>query len=525
MGLYNQVDGFMNRLFRTYCLVILAAVTTKAAAQNISDEQRFRERMGQSQSTLSQPKSMSDYDKELNEFRNEQQRKFKEFRNQRNAEFAEFLKKPWEQADGNEPLKEAPKMPDIPIVELPIINVEVPKENRINVNIEKPKIEKVEKPEPIAPVVYTPKPKEKTLLFVFYGTEGTVRFDMNGKATLKGSAEKDVSAFWSELSKDNYDNLLADCLNLKEELDLCDWAYFKMTEKVSETIYGKSNEMVVFHTWLLTQSGFRVRLGRDNGRLHLLLNTNFKLVDTPYWTLDDGNYFLLDGSKIDKMNIVRNSFSGTKALRLAFDSRNMFTPKETTTRDLQSKRYPDLQAQVACNKNLLDFMADYPATLEETYELTDWAKYAYTPLSESARNRLYPALMSQIQGKSEADAANIILNFVQTAFEYKTDPEVWGKERAFFPEETLFYPYCDCEDRAILFCRLVTDLMGLNTALVYYPGHLATAVQFNTDIPGDYFIIDGKRFLICDPTYINAGIGMTMPRHDNSTAKVLLLNY
>jgi len=281
--------------------------------------------------------------------------------------------------------------------------------------------------------------------------------------------------------------------------------------------------MVVFHSWLLTQSGFRVRLGRDNGRLHLILNTNVKLVDTPYWTLDDGDYFLLDGSKIDRMNILGNSFPGTKALRMTFDSRNMFTPKETGLRDLQSKRYPDLHAQVACNKNLLDFMADYPATLEEKYELTDWAKYAYTPLSESARNRLYPALKSQIQDKSEADASNIILNFVQTAFEYKTDPEVWGKERIFFPEETLFYPYCDCEDRAILFCRLVTDIMGLKTALVYYPGHLAAAVQFNTAIPGDYFIIDGKRFLICDPTYINASIGMTMPRQDNSTAKVFPL--
>lgn len=490
----------------SFLIVLLILGGASVSAQNFDEFRRQQQEVFQS-------------------FRQQTQQEFDEYRSKINAEFAEFLKKPWEQADGNEPLQEAPKTPDIPIVELPIINVEVPKENRINVNIEKPQIEKVEKPEPIAPVVYTPKPKEKTLSFVFYGTEGTVRFDMDGKALLKGSAEKDVSGFWSDLSKDNYDNLLADCLNLKEELDLCDWAYFKMTEKVSETIYGKSNEMVVFHSWLLTQSGFRVRLGRDNGRLHLLLNTNVKLVETPYWTLDDGNYFLLDGSKIDKMNIMGNSFSGTKALRMAFDSRNMFTPKETALRDLQSKRYPDLQVQITCNKNLLDFMSDCPATLEEKYELTDWAKYTYTPLSESARSRLYPALKSQIQDKNEADAANIILNFVQTAFEYKTDPEIWGKERIFFPEETLFYPYCDCEDRAILFCRLVKDLMGLNAALVYYPGHLAAAVQFNTDIAGDYFVIDGRRFLICDPTYINASIGMTMPRHDNSTAKVLLLNY
>ena len=112
---------------------------------------------------------------------------------------------------------------------------------------------------------------------------------------------------------------------------------------------------------------------------------------------------------------------------------------------------------------------------------------------------------------------------MQTAFVYEYDDKVWGHDRALFAEETLFYPYCDCEDRAILFSRLVRDLLGLDVLLVFYPGHLATAVAFNSPMEGDYIDFDGKRFTICDPTYIGAPIGVTMPDMDNKTAKVIAL--
>ena len=94
---------------------------------------------------------------------------------------------------------------------------------------------------------------------------------------------------------------------------------------------------------------------------------------------------------------------------------------------------------------------------------------------------------------------------------------------AFFAEESLYYPYCDCEDRSILFSRLVRDLLGLKVILVYYPGHLATAVHFTEEIKGDYIILDDRKYVVCDPTYLGAFVGETMSGMDNSTAKVILL--
>ena len=116
-----------------------------------------------------------------------------------------------------------------------------------------------------------------------------------------------------------------------------------------------------------------------------------------------------------------------------------------------------------------------------------------------------------------------MLNWVQTAFVYEYDDKVWGHDRAFFAEESLYYPYCDCEDRSILLSRLVRDLLGLKVVLVYYPGHLATAIHFTNDVRGDYLVLSGQRYTVCDPTYIGANIGMTMPGMDNNKATVILL--
>ena len=144
-------------------------------------------------------------------------------------------------------------------------------------------------------------------------------------------------------------------------------------------------------------------------------------------------------------------------------------------------------------------------------------------MSERIKKQLYPALQKAIQGKSQYEAANVLLNFVQTAFIYEYDDKVWGGDRAFFAEESLYYPYCDCEDRSILFSRLIRDLLGLKVLLVYYPGHLATAVCFTDNVTGDYISLNNQKYVVCDPTYIGAPVGATMPDMDNGKAKVILL--
>ena len=163
--------------------------------------------------------------------------------------------------------------------------------------------------------------------------------------------------------------------------------------------------------------------------------------------------------------------------------------------------------------------------------MTRWAMYANTPLSEEVKAEFYPKLKESIEGCSKARAVSVLLEFCQSAFEYKYDEEVWGGDRAFFAEETLYYPYSDCEDRSILFSRLVRDLVGLDVLLVYYPGHLLTAVHFPEDaqlaaeLRGEYFSLpcDGRNFVICDPTGLYAPIGWNDAKYRNTSADVILL--
>ena len=130
-------------------------------------------------------------------------------------------------------------------------------------------------------------------------------------------------------------------------------------------------------------------------------------------------------------------------------------------------------------------------------------------------------MQAAIKGKSEKDAANILIDFVQNSFQYQTDGEQFGYEKPFFMDENFYYPACDCEDRAILFSNLVKDLLGLDAVLLDYPNHIASAVRFNEDISGDYILLDGKKYLICDPTYIGAPIGMCMDRFKSVPPEII----
>jgi hypothetical protein len=202
----------------------------------------------------------------------------------------------------------------------------------------------------------------------------------------------------------------------------------------------------------------------------------------------------------------------------------MLAERKSENRTLRSARYEEMNVTSAVNENLVQFYNDYPTSMVDGNFLTRWGMYANTPLDASVSHLLLPELSEKLKGLSKLEAVERLLNWIQTGFEYEYDDKVWGGDRAFFAEESLYYPYCDCEDRSILLSRLVRDLLGLKVLLVYYPGHLATAVSFGSEeVAGDYVELDGHRYVVCDPTYIGGRVGQTMPSMDNQMAKVLLL--
>lgn len=341
---------------------------------------------------------------------------------------------------------------------------------------------------------------------------------------MRSANENAAADMWNEMQKEEYIRLVSSCLKVKRDLTLCDWAYFKFTNMVSKQIFGNSNEAVMLNAFILNQSGYKLRLGRSNNNiLHLLVSVSDDLYGYVYFTLDGTHYYLTDDSQENSMYILDCQFPNEKSLRMNITTENHFALDASEPILLQSKRYPDVSVSISVNKNLMRFYCDYPHSYKRNDQYSHWSFYANTPISDKVKKTLYPKLIKAISGKTQCEAANILINFVQTAFEYMKDEDFWGYERSFFPDETLYYPYSDCEDRAILYSRLVRDLLGLKVVLLYYPRHLATAVEFTEHVSGDYLNVEGHKYIVCDATYINMPLGHTMPDMDNSKAVVVML--
>jgi len=506
---------------------------------------------------------------QFNQFKDDKQSEYDAFRKRVNAEYAEFMRRAWESFpahEADEPVKEEELPPIIyqepepqpqptpqpepeptpqptpqpqPEPEPQPIEEEkpLPKEDIKPITTPQPTIDTkpvqiavqpqvfviptpTPAPEPIAPV----KPKEepyKRVSVDYFGTIITLGFPLNETLKIRALEANAIADEWQKLAESPYDITVSTALNARKANNLCDWAYMKMLQAVTEKRYGQTNEAVLVQAFIMTQSGYRIRLGMSDTKLYMLVASQYGIFGYRYFTIDGVKFYNVNGDKDVKMQITQAKYNKEKSLSLQIKQLPQLNSVPTAKRTLTSKK--GVTASVSVNKNLIDFFNTYPQAYFNGSQSTRWAAYANTPIEQSVKDMLYPSLKKTIAGMKERDAVNILLNWVQTAFEYEYDDKVWGGDRAFFAQETLYYPYCDCEDRSILFSHLVRDLVGLDVVLIYYPGHLATAVAFNSDVNGDYLTYQNRKYIVCDPTYINAGVGRTMPGMNNKQAQIIAL--
>ena len=447
---------------------------------------------------------------------------YENFRDEANRQYAEFVREAWKQYKAM-PARPKPKDEDKPPVVIdenerqkPIEDKPIPIEETVTPPAPEPQ------PVPVAPIREQPVPVEQRVAFKVYGTEMKVRFNDDQRFALADCSEGTIADSWKRLSGAAYNNTMRDCLELRIKKQLSDWAYLNMLEKMAEACMGKGNAATLLMAYVYCQSGYQMRLAEAGGQLLMLYGTKHTLYDKHFFRIDDMDMYPFRG-EVDQIRICQATFPQEKPLSLLITGAQKFAVDKSTERTLTSKCYTDMQAKVCVNKNLITFYNDYPTSMLDLNFMTRWAMYANTPMEPTVREGLYPTLREKLKGKSQLEAMERLLNWVQTAFVYEYDDKVWGCDRAFFAEETLYYPYCDCEDRSILLSRLVRDLLGLKTILIYYPGHLAMAVHFTDDVKGDYIMLDDQKYVVCEPTFINAPVGLTMTGMDNSKATVILL--
>ena len=447
-----------------------------------------------------------------------QKKEFQEYKDKRDKEFTDFLKSQWKPVDvvKGEVLDEAPK-PDVMPVAPPEPVVPAPVEKPVVVTVPKPVIIK-----PPAPAPLVVAPKGRRVNVDFFGRQVPFYYDAGLQRRLASRIDKNaVSDYWSTLSRADYDDLLKQLHAQKKSLQLNDWAYAALIHKLAMVINNnRRNESALLSWFLLAKSGYRARIAYDANSIYLLVPAQQEMFEVVYFTFGNTRYYAVefDGQK-QKPGQVFTYDGEYPDTTKDFDMRvtpvvasNDKDERRHLSFDFEGKKY---NIDVTYDRGRVKFFSTYPQLNLDLYFASGVYKVTATPLQKQ--------LAAHMRGMSEQQAVNFLLRFVQTSLKYETDEQQFGEENYLFPEETLFYPYSDCEDRAILFAWLVRSLLNLQVIGLDYPGHVATAVHFNEPVAGDGIEYQGERFVVADPTYINANAGMTMP--DFKQYKPTVINY
>lgn len=340
--------------------------------------------------------------------------------------------------------------------------------------------------------------------------------------SLIGVSEKSVSKFWTDLSDGSFDYCLTQLKEHRKQFHLNDWAVYEVARSVAlNTFPAKYAEQTVFVVFLLNQLGLDAKIGRTNNQLLVLLPAKSTLYAVSYVRCNNETYYIYscypnEQSGQSAISTYPVSFPApTSPLDLNIDEpiRFDYRPSEITyISDFWGDAVP-----FKVNQNAIDFYNRYPQV--------DVVIYANAEMSEDLKLWADKQIKPFLDDLDMYEAVNVLLYYVQTEFDYATDQQQFGYEKPFFCEENFYYAKNDCEDRAILFSYLIRNLVKTPIVLLDYPDHIATAVAFEDDseITGDYYLIDGRRFFVCDPTYIGANIGETMPQYRGVGANVIKL--
>lgn len=189
---------------------------------------------------------------EYERFRQQAEQDYNDFRTKANEEYARFMAEPWS-AFETQPAEEIPKLPKPPVPVLANPN-EHPKPLTIPVENKPVSPIPIVHPQPIEPISPVIQPDSPETIIRFYGTVVIFHFPEGNSLHMKDASESSVSTLWKQLSTPAYDNMIAECLQNRDKLNLCDWGYVMMTKQVADSFFGSyTNEAVVLHMYLLTQ--------------------------------------------------------------------------------------------------------------------------------------------------------------------------------------------------------------------------------------------------------------------------------
>lgn len=472
------------------------------------------------------------FEDEFNAFLNRSQQQFNSFADSINKQFAQAMEANMKSFMGMQPKVRDPKPKPVKAPEAPTKTPSpLPKVNPLKPNDPlkpepvRPSLPDMKLPEPVKPLqpdAPNDLPQDNTpsapsseqlnrMEFNLFGEDIQIQKNPFPKS-LSGISAKDVSTFWIQLSECDYEPMLQTCQKAHAERGFNDWAMYQLVlELANQTYPGQYNEQAVMTVFLLNQLGMEAKVGFGNSHLFCLIAVDQQLYGISFADIAGNRYYILETDPAFKNGRSTMSFR-------TYDTP---FPKRTHALDMHIHHplksvpngMPDTLIRV--NMNMIE--------LYKTYPQVDIEIYANAVPSKEFCASVDRIIKPYIENLTPVEATKLLLEYVQFGFGYATDDEQFGYEKPFFCEENYFYPKNDCEDRSVLFAFLVRHLLNLDVVLIDYPGHIATAVHFPMDMNGKSVDHKGKRYVICDPTYIGATVGMEMPEFSPSDRTVISL--
>lgn len=441
------------------------------------------------------------YTQSFEDFKTTQASSFKKFQDENDNKFASYLKEQWRDFEAYRSLKlfEKPKPKHIeqraplPIKEIgPRVDIAIPK----NIKPQKQKR-------------FNPQVQQDDSVD-FFGTYIGFDVDDNIKqARFFPTDQTGVITFFNVMASSDYASLVTSIKEQQVKLHLNDWGVFELVTLLSHKIYANKDDQNLFRWFFLNKLGFDVKIGSIENHVVLLIHSVQIIYATPRYKLGGSFYYAID--------YVNDTTLGRV---YTYDKKY---PNAEKTIDFQLHNLPVLEEKpfvktlhfndpkgvyhfkVTLNKNLLDFFNTYPQV--------DYNVYFNAPFDSNVYAQLATQIRNYINGVKASYALNYTLRFVQKSFGYERDQEQFGKEKVMFAEETLYYDKSDCEDRAILFAKLVKKMFGYSVVGLKYKDHMSTALA--VPMNGDFVKLGTHKYVVADPTYINANIGMAMPKYKN----------
>ena len=348
----------------------------------------------------------------------------------------------------------------------------------------------------------------------FFGITAAVPFHQDMILPRLRATEQDVSDGWKKLSSSDYQPVIEALDSFRQEHSISDWALYTIIRKLTEAVYIDEyvNERILTQMFLLSQMDYRARVGMSGEELILLLPFDVPVYQVPYVTTEGVDFYIYGYSRVNGRNPLytfTNDFpSAERNLSLVIDRQMTVDSSFYRMKTMPGwAEYLGEDLNVPQNIPCVKFTLDYPQS--------DLLTYHRSAVDTELTRAVFSAVRYRIlrDGLDPVQSVSFILELIQRGFGYKTDYEMFGRAKPMFVEESFFYGSNNCKDRVLLFSWLVGDLLGMDVVIFCYKGHAACGVALPETVEGDSYMYEGRRYVMCDPTYIGAPVGATMTKY------------